>query len=242
MKKFDGFQLKLFMLLIMVLDHIDYFIPSELALIFHVLTRCVGVWFGYMAVEGFIHTKNIKKYIIRLFTWAGIMFLGNTILMKLFKSKDILIHNNIFLTIACGVLILTLLSYTKGSKLQKKAMLCIGTLITLVFSAIYAEGAMTMIPFMLITYYLRNNRTWRNVGYLGFSILLFSISFVSYETIGTTLQMLAYNSDFMFITMLPFMYMYNGKRGLNTKFTKYLFYIFYPLHLWIIATIAYFFI
>ena len=46
-------RLKLLMMGLMVLDHISYFVPPEWALIFHVITRCVGVFFGYMAVEGF---------------------------------------------------------------------------------------------------------------------------------------------------------------------------------------------
>ncbi len=29
---------------------------------FYVITRCVGVFFGYMAVEGFNYTRNVYRY------------------------------------------------------------------------------------------------------------------------------------------------------------------------------------
>lgn len=55
MKRFNGFQLKLFMAMLMVLDHLDHipgFLPPWWSEIFHVITRCVAPFFGYMAVEG----------------------------------------------------------------------------------------------------------------------------------------------------------------------------------------------
>lgn len=42
------------------------------------------------------------------------------------------------------------------------------------------------------------------------------------------------SNTWMFIFSLPFIYFYNGKRGHNNKLFKYFFYIFYPLHLWIL--------
>lgn len=61
MKKLNSLQIKLFMAFLMVLDHIPYFVSPDLALFFHIMTRCVGVWFAYMAVEGFTHTSSKFK-------------------------------------------------------------------------------------------------------------------------------------------------------------------------------------
>ena len=74
----------------------------------HALTRCVGVAFAFMAVEGFLHTRN------RLLTICGssfgqpLMQTGNCILTLLFQEKGIYLTHNIFLTLACGVLMLSL--------------------------------------------------------------------------------------------------------------------------------------
>ena len=116
MKKFgfNQFQIKIFMALLMVTDHLSLvpgLISDDLIGIFHILTRCVAVWFAYGAVEGVLYTHDIKKYIYRLYGAAAIMFLGNILLGFLFASKQILISNNIFLTLAIGVTIVAALKY-----------------------------------------------------------------------------------------------------------------------------------
>lgn len=91
MKKWNATQLKYLMAAVMVLDHIPHITGIVSPLwegIFHALTRCVGVWFAYMAMEGFIHTRNLKNYLIRLWSWALIMFAGNSLLNTLFSSKE----------------------------------------------------------------------------------------------------------------------------------------------------------
>ena len=40
----------------------SWLVPPTVTGIFHVLTRCVGVWFAYLAVEGFLHTKAGPVY------------------------------------------------------------------------------------------------------------------------------------------------------------------------------------
>ena len=80
--KYNAFQLKLFMAILMVFDHIDHIpglLPIELAGVFHVLTRCVGVFFAFLAVDGFRYTHDRKRYVLRLFVWAAIMAAGNTV-------------------------------------------------------------------------------------------------------------------------------------------------------------------
>ena len=66
--KANAFQIKLFMVALMVLDHLPHIpglIPPMWAGIFHALTRCVGAWFAFNAVEGFLHTRNQTNYNIR---------------------------------------------------------------------------------------------------------------------------------------------------------------------------------
>jgi len=60
-----------------------------------------------------------------------------------------------------------------------------------------------------------------------------------YDTWHQTLEMMLFNSDWLFVTVFPFMALYNGQRGKETSWSRYFFYIFYPAHLWIIALIAY---
>ena len=247
MNKYNSFQIKILMALLMVLDHIPHIpglIPSTWEGIFHVITRCVGVWFAYVAVEGFIYTRSRVKYNVRLFFWAGVMILGNYLL----SLQGIIVINNIFLTLAVGVFMLNILFYDIKclSKFSSKKLVIIKIIRIILALSIFVlglsvtEGGIVIIPFMLLTYLFRKSMKCKVISYLVFSLLLFFTAYVDYGDISTTINMLMFNSDFMLFTVIPFILMYNGERGLNNKFSKYFFYVFYPAHLWIIGIIGYF--
>lgn len=250
MQKLNGFQLKMIMSILMVLDHI-YMIPGLLSPmmvgVFHGLTRCVGVWFAYMLVEGFTYTRDKKNYNIRLFLWASIMFAGSTLLNGLYQAKGIEVHNNIFLTLALSALALNVIAYRASenkdnlqeNSLSVRIVKFLLVVVVFLFGSVYAEGGMIIIPFVLISYGFRNKKKVRNRLYCLMAGLLFATSFQLYEDWAMTVEMLLYNSDWMFLTVMPFIALYNGERGRSDNFGKYFFYVFYPLHLWVIATIAY---
>lgn len=244
MKKFNAYQIKMFMAWIMVLDHLDHipnFISADLSLVFHVVTRCVGVWFAYMVAEGFYYTRDKLRYNLRIAGWAFFMWGGNLALEMLYQSKEISIENNIFATLALSVLALNVLGGFKKSRAVMRIVKVIGLVGVIALGILIgAEGLVPVLPFVLISYYLRDRIKVRNVVMLLFALFLFVTSYVPYDDFASTIQMLAYNSDFMFITVIPFIYLYNGERGPKGRFAKYFFYVFYPAHLWIIATIAYF--
>ena len=50
---------------------------------------------------------------------------------------------------------------------------------------------------------------------------------------------LCYNNEWAMAFMIPLVLLYNGERGKNTAFTKYLFYVIYPVHLWILMIMEY---
>lgn len=250
--KANAFQIKLFMVALMVLDHLPHIpglVPPLWEGIFHVMTRCVGAWFAFNAVEGFLHTRNQTKYNIRLFVWAVFMEVGNKVLEFLLKSRDIHINNNIFLTLAIGVLVLNIMTRPirvfdkQETKAIKFLRIILGTLVFLI-GFVFSEGGIIIIPFMLITYLFRNSTKKRNMAYIVTTVLLAAFylngAFI-YDSLRTNIEMILFNSDWFFISVLPFLYLYNGQRGKNSKFTKYFFYVFYPAHLWIIAIISYFF-
>ena len=242
----NAFQLKLFMAFLMIFDHINKIpglLPTGWDGIFHLLTRCVGAWFAFSAVEGFLHTRNRLAYNARLFIWAAIMQLGNSILTLLFQGKGIHLENNIFLSLACGLLVLNLVfGFSKNRQAprdEKRYLRLGGAVLVGLAGVLLTEGGMTIIPFMLLSYIFRNQPVLRTLSYIVLAFLLFCLSIEIYPTMGATISMLLYNSDWAFITVLPFLHLYNGERGYNGKWGKYFFYIFYPAHLWLITLIAY---
>lgn len=233
------------MALLMVLDHIPHIeglVPPMWASIFHGLTRCVGVFFAFMAVEGFVHTRNRWRYNFRLFGWALFMELGNRLLQNLLNNPAI--SNNIFLTLAIGVFILNItqapFDFLKSHTKLKNVFRMIISILIMLPSFLFCEGAHVILHFMLITWFCREKTKQRNIIYVVMAILLLipSVSGMGmYQDIQLEITMFLYNADWLFITVLPFLYLYNGERGPRTSFAKYFFYFFYPAHLWLIALI-----
>ena len=97
---------------------------------------------------------------------------------------------------------------------------------------------MVLLPFILITYCCRQRQALGTLLYLGLALILFTLSYTSYGSWQETLTMLLYNSDWLFISVLPLLALYNGQRGKQSAFNRYFFYVFYPLHLWLLALVA----
>ncbi|HEM4322305.1 TPA: beta-carotene 15,15'-monooxygenase [Streptococcus suis] len=243
MKTYNAYQLKLAMAGLMVLDHLDIipgFIPNQLGMVFHMMTRCVAVFFAYMLVEGYLHTRNVKAYLLRLYGAAGLMATGNVMINSLYQSKDIYITNNIFLTLAVGLTMLICLKEFKNNSRTRQVIQVVLAGLCLIVGAAFTEGGAVVLPFILITYLGRKMPFKRNIAYVLLALLLLLSSYHPYETIEMTIQMMLFNADWLFILVLPILSLYNGQAGPRTAFSRYFFYIFYPLHLWLLATFAYF--
>ncbi|MCB2354597.1 TraX family protein [Clostridium estertheticum] len=238
MKKLNAFQLKNIALIAMIMDHLNTFFPLAFPFWFHPFSRFVAPLFVFLMVEGLFHTRNKLKYNIRLFGWAIFMQAGDFIISKILISKQVAVHNNIFMTLAVGLTVINLFEHSKKSKGFKKLGLII-LAILIIPLGVFTEGGIFMIPFTLITYFFREKRNRAIIGYVILCVFFFITSYAPYATVSETIDMLMINSDFLFITVVPFIFLYNGERGLNTKFSKYFFYVFYPLHLWILAIIKF---
>lgn len=238
MVKFNAFELKMIGLVLMLMDYLYIAFPNAFSAWYHPLSRVVAPIFGFLLVEDLFHTRNKLRYNIRLFGWAIFMQIGNFIINIALKSKEVYVYNNIFLTLAIGLTIINLIEFSKNKEgIKKIGLLLFSTLLILL--GFFTEGGIILIPFILITYLFRKNEKKQIVLYVCLSIVLFIMSYKSYSTVKETISMLMFNSDFLFILVVPFILLYNGKRGINNKFSKYLFYIFYPLHLWLIAILQF---
>ncbi|NQP65220.1 beta-carotene 15,15'-monooxygenase [Streptococcus suis] len=243
MKACNAYQLKLAMAGLMVLDHLKFipdFIPDQLSLIFHMITRCVAVFFAYMLVEGYLHTRNVKAYLLRLYGAAGLMATGNALINRLYQSKGIYISNNIFLTLAVGLTMLICLKEFKNNSRTRQVIQVVLAGLCLIVGAAFTEGGAVVLPFILITYLGRKTPFKRNLTYILLALLLLLSSYHPYETIEMTIQMMLFNADWLFILVLPILGLYNRQAGPRTTFSRYFFYVFYPLHLWLLATIGFF--
>lgn len=230
-KIMNAFQIKLLMATLMLLDHlraINGLIPSEVTSVFTILSRCVAPMFAYLAVEGIRHTRDLKKYLLRLSVLAGIVYIGNAILNLFFESfsqalpnderKYLFINANVIFTLAMGVLVIALI---RRGKEKKSAGLYVLSVIGFIVGFLWGEWGTVLLPFMLIEYFFRDKLKIRILGY------------VLIEAIALLLPF----SEPLYFLVFPFILLYNGKRGPQNGFSKYFFYIFYPVHIWILYII-----
>lgn len=228
MLKLSSFQLKLFAMIFMVMDHLYTYLNMEGGLE-------IPIWFGYIGkisapiffyliVEGFFHTRNRNKYMLRLFSFGALMIVIDLLLG---------IHNNIFLSLGLSVALMNVIEFGKKSK-RYGVTIVFAILIGLL--AMATEASIYGVVMTLIFYFLRNKKGWMTFVYTVFSIL----PVLSAISMGPNFleAIFLWDYQWMMFLAIPFILLYNGELGFNNKFTKWMFYLFYPLHLIIIVLLA----
>lgn len=215
----NGFTLKMIMAIFMVLDHIAQFIPGA-PYWFHWLGRLVAPIFIFLLTEGYIHTRDSSVYMKRLFIWSAIMFAGNGIIWLTFR-RDLFISNNIFFSMALGIALLINLEKEEKNK---------WIIFLIVLLSSFAEGSLMVTAMVLIFHFLKEDKIRLSLAYIVLSATFLQGGF-TYENLFIE------NPQWMMVFALPFILLYNGKRGPNIK---YFFYMFYPTHIWILYILGYF--
>lgn len=218
----NAFWLKIIMLILMVLDHLYYYLfPREL-LHAHYAARVVAPVFVFLMAQSMVFTRNRARYILRLFLFGALMAIVN---LMLSLRTGIRIPNNIFLSLAVSSALLYSLDEIISGDSRPRWIFAAVIFFTV---SLYCEGKY-LIPLMaVIFYYLRHNRA---IMYTAFVVLTGLPYFGALLFAGKMEAQL-----FMVFAVIPIM-LYNGERGPDTFFAKYVFYFFYPLHVWVIVLI-----
>lgn len=208
----------------MVFDHIGLSLLNKLPF-FNLMGRLSFPIFAFQSTEGYIHTKNFKNYIMKLLLFACISQIPFMLFISTF-SNDIFSLNVLF-TFVFGLLAIHL--YNKSTNKL------FGFLLVLLFGII-AEFLKTDYGiygvFLIFVFYLFKDKKFLMIlGSTGLMALyygFYAFKFCDFKIIYI-LYMLSSCFSLFFISI------YNKKEGPKTK---YLFYIFYPLHLIILYVIS----
>lgn len=242
-------KLKAIALIFMVIDHIGVFLPGVFGLMAHPITRFVAPLFAYLMVDGFFYTKSRGKYCLRLWIAAILMQIGDVLSFFVFKENGI--QNNFFLTLAFGFSIIWLfeiakVSEAKGKRIGFRALAIALTLISILHSFAWiplffgcdlgVEGGLELIPLILIVYFFYKSKWKQAVGIFAYSMLQLFLLYGGIE-LFSDLSMFCINCEWMTFLVIPFIFLYNGEEGKKSKFGKWFFYVFYPMHLWVIEVV-----
>ena len=209
----DGTSLKLIAMISMVFDHVgDMFFPG--ALWMRMIGRLAMPLFSFCIAEGYTHTKNKQRYLLRM----GVFALVSEIPFDLaFEGRVGLGHQNIMLSFFLAILALMLFDRIRGEGKEHAAgktllgilCVCAVAVLALVLRADYTLFAVLAV---FLFYVLRNRHPLLRCG-MGVGFLALTRTVGYYRATG--------------LSLIPLL-LYNGKRG---RGLKWLFYAFYPGHL-----------
>ena len=237
--KFNALHLKLIALVFMFIEHIGRYLPElfppRYPLYFEYAGRIVAPIFFFLAVESFFKTSDRRKYIIRLFTWAFCMQAGNFVISQIVKrtfqpQEFFPVGQNIFLSIAVGV---GMLATWEWSRTQSGAKKYSGWALAglLAFVSLLTESSYIGLLMFIVFYFFHGKKTALYIAYTGLSVLFVLWGLTNAEYFWE------FEFQWMMLTALPLIMLYNGERGRHSL--KYLFYAFYPLHIWILYVTSY---
>lgn len=263
--RLNGFQIKMFAITTMFIDHIGAFLLSYDST-FYIICRSIGrlafPLFCWMIAEGAQHTRSMPKYIGRLAVFSLISTPPyNLVHGATWYSLDTL---NVFFTLLFGLLAIgsiqnlapwTFRKFGKPALADnKKACIFFGLpFCTALYIAAYVLNTDYRgygVAAIVIFYLLRNHQT---TAWISFAL----ITFICYDFVFIyfTPEM---NTSYVMIEMNPYdiiqkriweknssLYFYNARQmiaafafipitlynGQKGHGAKYLFYLFYPLHL-----------
>lgn len=206
----NGNILKWIAIITMVIDHVGAILFPQYE-IFRYIGRIAFPLFAFLLVEGYVHTSNVKKYMLRLLAFALISEIPFDIAM--YSQPFYWGHQNIFWTLMLGLVVLYLVERLPNRLLGFIAGVALMVVAQLV-NTDYAAGGVILI---FVLYYFREKQWLKYV----LMAIIFLLGFGSTQLFGL-------------IAVLPMM-LYNGQRGKHSM--KYFFYVFYPAHLIVIQLI-----
>lgn len=233
------FALKITALILMFLDHTGLYFEGA-PVWFRWLGRASYPLFLFSMVWGYHYTRNRKKYLLRLYLMS-IFMTGFMYFIKIrFNAVVDYGYHNIFLSMfLVGVLISTIELFIKD---RKKGGILIGvivlvqilyymlprffpflrslsgdTLTGVIPNLAMNEYGLEFVALGVLMYFLKEQKDVFTAVYLIFCICQFSEEMLAAGTATQWLMVLA----------LPFMLSYNNQKGPGLK---YLFYVFYPVH------------
>lgn len=217
------FGLKIIACITMILDHIRYAIPETRCFVTQYFGRISFPLFAFLIGEGYAHTRNLKKYYKRLFIFALISQIPFMLFRTLVGEWKML---NILFTLLLGLMEITV--YDKFDKKYYLSIPMVGVLAYLgkLLNVDYGwYGVLTV----FVLYVFRNRKFLRIIA---FAVLNLCFYYKRLCIINSAPQWISY----IFATSPAFiLLLYDGKLG---KKTKYLYYIFYPLHMILFYMIA----
>lgn len=232
--------IKIIGIITMLIDHIGvYFenmISPEIYLIFRIIGRVSMPLFVYSLVQGYIHTSNLKKYILRL--W-GLSIITQVLIYTLsFLNDNYYTGYTTYITEFLNIVfsfVLTLI-LIKSIDYSKKYTNIDNKYLNLIFRII------TITIIVLVYYFIKIDYSFIvpiiGIDYFLFEKLKVKIKSNNLKFIYTVLELLlmliilvSYNLFEIFVVFdIIILLLYNEKKKNKIELNRYFTYTFFPIH------------
>ena len=212
----SSFVLKIIAVITMFIDHLGYTIFGKFSYL-NYIGRISFPIFAFQISEGYIHTKSLKKYFLRLFLFALISQIPFMLFHSIISDTFCL---NIFFTLLLGLL--SIYIYDKCKYKFIGILSCI--ILALIAQFSNCDYGAYGVAIILIFYIFKNNVVNFTIFFMLATLIRYSVPCIKYGI---------FPKEYLYLficTIIPCLFFaaYNGKKGKNTK---YLLYLFYPIHL-----------
>ena len=253
-KVLDSNMLKLIAIIAMTIDHIAWAVapgydyrPWVIAL--HVVGRLTKPIMWFCIAEGYHYTHDVKKYTARLFLFAAISHVpymmqsipfanyGWLALVPFATGEGFMGHvlnqTGVILSLAVG---LVMLRVNDSKRIPQWAKIPLVLLLCLV--AFPADGS-CIGSLCVVSIGANRGKPVKQILWCALYASMYAVVYMLCMDVVYGLVQLCE------VLAIPVIMMYNGKRGKNptvNKVFKWGFYIYYPLHLLVIALVKMFFL
>ena len=229
--KLNSNHLKIIAIIAMTIDHFtDLFYPSfpaePLPIALHIIGRLTAPIMWFFIAEGYHYTHDVKKYMLRLGIFAVISHFAYCFAFGIPPvpfSTGIFNQTSVMYPLFIAVVVLWL----QDTELKMNSFLKHLIIFVLVWSAFPADWSCIAVLSISGIYRNRGNLNKQMSSMVIWVVLYAVVSFFFVNKVFGVLQI------FVFL-VYPLLKQYNGERG-KAKWTKWLFYIYYPAHLVILG-------
>jgi hypothetical protein len=226
-------HLKLIAIIVMTIDHAtDLFFPGFPIKAFpiglHILGRLAAPIMWFFVCEGFYYTRDVKKYMLRMFIFAVVSHFAYCFAFGINPiplSTGIFNQTSVMWPLFIAVLVLWLKFKVDNIEKWKKDLIMFG----LIMSAFPADWSSIAVLAIVGMYKQRGNVKGQMLKIIQCVFLYALVSFF-FVSKGYALVQIG------ILLVYPVLKLYNGERG-KIKWMRWLFYVYYPLHLIIIGLI-----
>ena len=237
LKCLSASSLKLFAMAMMLLDHMwgtGVARPDWLTC----LGRLAFPIFAFQVAEGYAHTRDFKKYLLRMFLFALVSEIPYNLMTGGYWFSPF--GQNVMFTFCLALLLIRLIDRARAKHwLWGVAATAVGAFVgywlgMFTFVDYYGYGILTVLAFWL----------FRDVPW-GWLAQLAAIFYINWEMIGGLhyevplfgQALMLPQQGIAVLALIP-IWLYSGKPGIQSKAFRYGCYAFYPVHILILSLIA----